>query len=161
MKLEEIFDVVKKEGVEQWDIASLNGPLDFWGVMIDNKQIAKELKKMYRNDRKSLNLLYEKINAPLIVLEKYEGKQRLSNLNLIYYSKDGIEEHIDMDDMLGAKVYMLLKNRTVTFKKTDEYPIYIYKVFQKDVSSEGFNCLHEGECPVSYLNKWHKKDYLD
>ena len=38
MKLEEIFEVVKEQGLEQWDIGGPGGSLDFWGVMIDNKQ---------------------------------------------------------------------------------------------------------------------------
>ncbi len=157
MKLEDIFNAVKKEGVEMWDITDLlQGPLIFWGVMIDNKQVAKELKRMYKNDKESLNTLYEKINAPLIVLEKYDGKPRLSYDSFAIYQNEKEIQYIDTDDMLGAKVYTLSKNKTVTLKKTDEYSNYIYESFKKDINSNGFKCLHKDKCPVSYLDKWHK-----
>ena len=156
MKLEEIFEVVKEQGIEQWDIGGPGGSLDFWGVMIDNKKIAKELKRMYRTDKKSLDLLYEKINAPLIVLEKYEGKPRLINLAYSDYDSKKVNiKDVDPEDLMAAKVYTLSKKRAVTFKKTNEYEAFAYKSFQKDINSPRHCCciIHENECPVSYLYK--------
>ena len=51
-------------------------------------------------------------------ISKYIGKNELTQSDSIIY--------IDTDDMLGAKVYTLSKNKTVTLKKTDEYSNYIY-----------------------------------
>ena len=153
MKLEDIFDRVVQDGVEIWDITSLYGPLAFSGVLIDNAELAKELKRRYKNGEESLNLLYEKINAPLFVLEKCDGKPRPSKSSFLLL-RDGKE--IYMEDMLAAREYVLSKDKSVTFKKIEEYNIFMYRSWQKIINSNGFNCLHENECPVSYLDRWHK-----
>ena len=155
MKLEEIIERVVHEGVEMWDIASLVGPLVYSGVMIDDRDLAKELKRMSREDKEGMQLLYDRLNTPLFVIERYTGRPRSTNSDIVMYMGG---KEIYFEDVLAAKKYMLSKKKTVTFKKVNEYDSYMYKFFLDKIAKKGTGCYHKESCPVSYLDKWYNAD---
>lgn len=153
MDLEEILERVIQKGVEMWDITSLTDPLIFSGVMIDDSEIAKELKRMNIKDKKGLESLYARLNANLFVIEKYTGKPRPASFDIMIYMNG---KSLYLKDMLVAREYLLSKskNGTLTFKKIEEYPEYMYRSYAKLIDRKGTGCYHEQACPVSYLDNW-------
>ena len=151
MKLEELINRVVQNGVEMWEVG-VPGPLYYEGIMIDDEDVAKELKRLSSSDKKAMQLVYERLNAPLFVIERYYGKPKYPNSGIVI---DINGKDISFGCLLTAKAYSLSKNKTVTFKKVNEFDGYAYGAFQDMINRGGF-CGHENKeaCPVSYLKKW-------
>jgi hypothetical protein len=134
MELEEIIGKVISKGTELWE--PLVPDAVFSGVLIEDNEVAKSLKKISK-DKEKLNLLYKGVNADLFVIEK--------------------PYHTFYNSNTVANIYSLSKETNGDIELTKErlrgeFGYKVYEIYKKMIDSKDC-CLHKNNCPVNYLNE--------
>jgi hypothetical protein len=130
MKLEEIIERIVNKGTELWE--PMVPDAVFTGVLIEDNDVAKSLKKMRKE---KLDLLHKYINSDLVVIDK--------------------PDHTFYNSNTVANLYTLSKeiNGNIKFKKErlkGEFGYKVYEIYKRMIDS-GSYCLHKNNCPVTYL----------